>query len=324
MLAGVAIGDSLGNTSESTLPEHRRASYGRITDFLPNEYADQRTVGVPSDDTQLTAWTIEQVLTDGTFNPERLSDLFSARKIFGIGSATRDFQKARRRGTSWREAGQPSAGNAVLMRIAGHVATRGMIGGDALHPELVANAVLTHRDAFAVSSAVAFGELLRRLVLGDAPTSPSWWLDSYIEVAKQYEVGEGYRTRVPTGPFAHWQGQPSDFIDGPVRDALRRGMSVEEAQSGWYSGAYLLETLPTVLLTLARHSKDAEQAMLVAVNDTRDNDTIAAIVGGAVGALHGEDALPRRWRDAMLWRTGVADDGAYLQLIDGAARLWSR
>jgi ADP-ribosylglycohydrolase len=323
MLAGVAIGDSLGNTSESTLPEHRRAMHGRITDFLPNRYADRRRVGVPTDDTQLTAWTIEHVLAEGTFRPEGLSDLFRDRRIFGIGTATRDFQEARRRGATWQEAGQPSAGNGVLMRIAGHVAVRGMLDTKTLHREIAANAVVTHRDPFAISAAVAFGQLLRRLLSGDVPSSPSWWLDSYIDVARQYEVGDGYRTRVPAGPFADWHGQPSDFIDGPVRDALNRGMSVLEAQSEWYSGAYLLETLPTVLLTLAKHYGEPEQAILVAVNDTRDSDTIAAIVGAAIGALHGDDELPQRWRDGMLWRTGVSDDGAYLHLIDGATRLWS-
>jgi len=39
------------------------------------------------------------------------------------------------------------------------------------------------------------------------------------------------------------------------------------------------------------------------VNDTRDNDTVAAIVGAAVGALHGKSALPARWIRNLLGRT---------------------
>ena len=54
------------------------------------------------------------------------------------------------------------------------------------------------------------------------------------------------------------------------------------------------------------HSSDPEEAIVRAVNDTKDNDTIGAIVGAAVGALHGESALPRRWVDGLLGRT-VAD-----------------
>ena len=47
-----------------------------------------------------------------------------------------------------------------------------------------------------------------------------------------------------------------------------------------------------------------------------DNDTIAAIVGAAVGALHGEAALPKRWRDNLLGRTMEADDGRVFDLLD--------
>ncbi len=51
MLLGLAIGDALGNTSESQAPAERRARYGEIRDYLPNGYAEGRRVGLPSDDT---------------------------------------------------------------------------------------------------------------------------------------------------------------------------------------------------------------------------------------------------------------------------------
>jgi ADP-ribosylglycohydrolase len=54
------------------------------------------------------------------------------------------------------------------------------------------------------------------------------------------------------------------------------------------------------------------------VNDTKDNDTVAAIVGAAVGALHGEGALPARWVRDLLGRTGAEDDGRVFELLDGA------
>jgi hypothetical protein len=56
MLIGLAIGDSLGNTTEGQLPSDRRERYGEVRDYLPNWYAGNRSVGVPSDDTQLTFW----------------------------------------------------------------------------------------------------------------------------------------------------------------------------------------------------------------------------------------------------------------------------
>jgi ADP-ribosylglycohydrolase len=70
---------------------------------------------------------------------------------------------------------------------------------------------------------------------------------------------------------------------------------VRDACDGWHSGAFLLETVPSVLYILGRHGHDPEEAIVRAVNDTVDNDTIAAIVGAAVGALHGKQGLPARW-----------------------------
>jgi ADP-ribosylglycohydrolase len=42
------------------------------------------------------------------------------------------------------------------------------------------------------------------------------------------------------------------------------------------------------------------------------------IVGAAVGALHGEKALPARWRESLLGRTGADDDGRVQALLDAA------
>ena len=46
-----------------------------------------------------------------------------------------------------------------------------------------------------------------------------------------------------------------------------------------------------------------------AVNDTKDNDTVGAIVGAAMGALHGLSRLPERWVRGLLGRTPEGEDG---------------
>jgi hypothetical protein len=38
MMLGLAIGDSLGNTTEGLTAEARRAQYGEIRDYLPNRH----------------------------------------------------------------------------------------------------------------------------------------------------------------------------------------------------------------------------------------------------------------------------------------------
>lgn len=72
MLLGLAIGDSLGNTTEGMLPARRSAVYGEIRDYLPTPYADDQPVGVPSDDSQMAFWALEQMLEDGHLQPDRL------------------------------------------------------------------------------------------------------------------------------------------------------------------------------------------------------------------------------------------------------------
>ena len=91
----------------------------------------------------------------------------------------------------------------------------------------------------------------------------------------------------------------------------------------WYSGAYLLETVPSVIYILGRHGHDPEEAIVRAVNDTKDNDTVAAIVGAAVGALHGKSNLPMRWIDDLLGRTGSDDDRRIFQLIEAGCQRWA-
>ena len=90
------------------------------------------------------------------------------------------------------------------------------------------------------------------------------------------------------------------------------------------SGANLFETVPSVLYILVNHAGNAEEAIIRAVNDTKDNDTIAAIVGAAVGALHGLEGIPGRWIDGLTGRTKKDDDGQVLKLILMAKKaFWS-
>jgi ADP-ribosylglycohydrolase len=72
-----------------------------------------------------------------------------------------------------------------------------------------------------------------------------------------------------------------------------------------------------------RHGHDPEEAVVRAANDTWDNDTVAAVVGAAVGALHGRAVLPRRWLDGLSGRTASSDDGRVFDLLASARhRFW--
>jgi ADP-ribosylglycohydrolase len=119
MLLGLAIGDALGNTSESQSPARRMARYGEIHNYLPNRFAENAAVGLPSDDSQMAFWTLEQLILDGTLQPAALADRFARQPIFGLGSSVRGFLHAyKEQALPWEQCGQPSAGNGALMRIA--------------------------------------------------------------------------------------------------------------------------------------------------------------------------------------------------------------
>lgn len=54
------------------------------------------------------------------------------------------------------------------------------------------------------------------------------------------------------------------------------------------------------------------------------SEAIAAIVGAAVGALHGRSALPRRWLDGLLGRIAADYDGTVFRLMEEAGAAFIR
>ena len=188
-------------------------------------------------------------------------------------------------------------------------------------------AAITHNDPASIAASVAFVGMLWQLLGMQKAPAADWWADSYVAWAKSLEGDTRYRARrglVRWRPRAalgrSFEGPVWRFVEERLPAALRSGESAATMARHWQSSAYLLETVPTALFILARHGADPEEAIVRAVNDTYDNDTIGAIVGAAVGALHGEAALPQRWRENLLGRTGAADDGRVFELVAAAER----
>jgi len=311
MLLGLAVGDSLGNTSESSSPHQRTAEHGEIHDYLPNPYNGERR-GYPSDDTQLSAWTLEHLLEHGRIQPQDLGRRFAAHHIVGIGSTVKGFLREWKNGRPWWECGQASAGNGALMRIAPVLLPHLTTGGTGLWEDVTLAAALTHNDASSTSACLAFCAQLVELLELDAPPSPDWWWRSYVEWARDLE-GEP-RLQPGGGQFLGWQGPLWRFVEERIPQALKQELTARQACDSWYSGAFLLETVPSALFILARHAQSPEEAIVRAVNDTRDNDTVAAIVGAAVGALHGASALNDGWVENL---TGIVEVDQGAPLVEG-------
>ncbi|MCB9641186.1 MAG: ADP-ribosylglycohydrolase family protein [Myxococcales bacterium] len=312
MLLGVAIGDALGLPTEAKRPEVRAKLYGEIKDYMPYK-GRHDAIALPSDDTLMTFWSIEQLLADGAFVPEALADAFCKETARGMGKTVRAFVAARKKGTPWQLCGPASAGNGALMRISPVLLPHLRTGGTDLWVDAALSAMLTHNDTLSLSVCMTFVAMLWELLDMSQTPDPSWWLERYLEIAKPLEDGTLYEGR--GGHFLGQKGRPTELFEKELTRASQKKLSTLEACQRWHSGAYLVETWPCVLYILMQHADDPETAIIRAVNDTKDNDTVAAIVGAAVGALHGKAAFPSRWLDGLSGRLRKNDDGAIFQRI---------
>ena len=261
------------------------------------------------------------MLEDDGFVPENIARRFATGRIFGIGSSVMAFRDAyQATGGPWWKCGQPSAGDGALMRIAPMVVPHLRQPSADLWAETAMCSAITHNDTASISSCVAYIAMIWDLLGRDEPPEPSWWVDRFVEVAGDLETDTVYRPR--GGDDRDFTGSLTEFVEQKIPAAYDRGLSTLEACESWLSGAYLLETVPSWLYILMCHGEDAETAVIRAVNDTRDNDTIAAIVGAAVGALHGREALPERWLEGLTGRTKADDDGRVFELIELARKKW--
>ena len=324
MLLGVAIGDSLGATSEGITPAERRKRHGEIRDYIPGKRSRYKPVGVPTDDTQLTFWTLKQLILDSGLVPDNLAKRFCKHRITGIGNTVTAFlSNYKDRHKPWYNAGLDSLGNGALMRISPIVIPYLKKPHRSMYADAALDAMITHNAFANVASCIAFVNILWSLLSMKSPPEPSWWVDTYCSVTKDLEGDTQYN--LPASRYTDYYKRPLwQFTHEVVTDALRRNLTVLEACNEWGSGANLFETVPAVLYILVRHAQNGEEAIIRAVNDTIDNDSIAAIVGAAVGALHGLKGIPRRWIEGLTGRTRSTDNGEVFKLILMAKKsFWS-
>jgi ADP-ribosylglycohydrolase len=261
------------------------------------------------------------MLADDSFVPENVARRFCCSNIFGMGNSVYEFlrrHKDQRR--PWYESGPSSAGNGALMRIAPMLVPHLSTGTSELWVDTALSAMITHNDQASIATCVSFIRMLWELLQMNKPPPRDWWRSTYVETAIPLEGETKYRPR--GGRFTNYEGPMWRFVDERLREAGARRLTARDACDEWWSAAYLLETIPSALYILTLHANDPKKAIVRAVNDTKDNDTIAAIVGAAVGALHGRAALPRSWIEGLTGRTQENDDGRVFELLEAAREKW--
>lgn len=257
VLLGVALGDALGLPCEGLSADAIAHRFGRVDRF----HLLGRT-GFVSDDAEQAALVAECLAwhpDDPTACARRFRrELLAWTLRLPWGSGASSLRAALRVALGMRESGVPSAGNGAAMRAA-VIGARFRDDAEKRRAFGVALARTTHTDVRAVEGAlfvadlVAVGHLEARRAVGDHDLAAS--LDQASSLAG-------------------------------------RGATTPEAARALGTSGYVVSSVSLALFSYLRFGHDSLLALQEAISAGGDTDSIAAILGGWLGAKHGEAGLP--------------------------------
>jgi len=290
-ILGTAVGDSLGLPYEGLSPDRARRMLGASARhrLLPRN-------GMVSDDTEHACFTAQALLAAGS-DPEAFERrlAWSLRWWLlgvpaGVGFATLRSILKLWLGFSPRRSGVFSAGNGPAMRSA----LLGVAHGNDL--VLLASLVrrstrLTHTDPKACYGAMAVA------VAAHCAASP------------QAVTADGFLSLL--GPAL--DDEPAEECMGLLRRAAESAEKREPlgdfaASIGSTRGiaGYTYHTVPCVIQVWLRHPEDFRRGVLEIIAAGGDADTMAAILGGIIGARVGTEGIPPAWLNGILdWPRSV-------------------
>ena len=268
-LLGTALGDALGLPAEGMSARAIARRFGRVDRFR----LLGRT-GFVSDDTEQSA-LIAQSLALHPDDPAKCVRAFRrsllgwfARLPWGIGLAT--LRSCVRVGLGISPSGVMSAGNGAAMRAAilgsffsDRPADRETFGR--------ALAEVTHRDPRAIEGALYVAELAAACVSAPKDSDPAGCQAKARPIVTDDQLGAA--------------------IDRGA-ELARLGAVTEEAARACGTSGFVVHTLAFATFLFLKFGHDPMTALTEAIGSGGDTDSIGAILGGWLGALHGESALP--------------------------------
>ncbi|CAN5523010.1 ADP-ribosylglycohydrolase family protein [soil metagenome] len=285
VLVGSAAGDALGATLEFMDRREIRERYGVLRDIVGGGWL-HLPAGEVTDDTQMALCIARSIVERERFDPDDIASRFVdwyRSNPPDIGNTTRRSLQLLDEGAPWQEAGAQThremrprdASNGSIMRCA-PVAL--LARGD---PDFNARASadssrITHANPLSVDGCVALNAGIASLL--DDPAADV--LAIAIEAAQDGLVIESLKA-VPD--------QTVESID---------------------AGGYVLSTLQSAFWAVTT-SGSLEDAIVKAVNLGQDADTTGAVAGALAGAKWGYQAIPERWREALI------EHETFVSLADG-------
>lgn len=198
----------------------------------------------------------------------------------GIGGATLRATLKLWLGISPRKSGMFSAGNGPAMRSA--VLGAAMDDLEDLREFVQASTLITHSDPKAFHGAMTIAIAARCSAANESS-------DIFFE-------------RLCTALAADGAGELLDLIRGALTSAVANGTTIGFAESiGCAKGVsgYIYRSVPVAIHAWLKHPTSYADAVADAITCGGDTDTVAAIVGGIVGARSGVDGIPIAWRDGL-------------------------
>jgi ADP-ribosylglycohydrolase len=275
-LLGTALGDALGLRAEGMSALAVARCFGRVDRFRL-----LGSIGYVSDDTEQSALLAQSLARrpdnlDGCVRSFRRSLLGRfARLPWGVGKAT--IRACVRIGLGIKPSGVMSAGNGSAMRAA----IVGVFFRDR-HEERLrfgrSLAEVTHRDVRVVEGALYIAEMTACCARSPAGTPLAAFQRKARRVVTDAELGGA--------------------IDRAV-ELAERGADVLDAAGVCGTSGFVVHTLAFATFVFMRYGAEPMMALSEAISAGGDTDSIGAILGGWLGALHGEGGLPSELIDRI-------------------------
>jgi ADP-ribosyl-[dinitrogen reductase] hydrolase len=272
-LIGTAVGDAIGLPCEGLSRSRQAKIFGEIT-----SHRLLFSHGMISDDTEHTC-LVAHALLASQGDPEKFTSslAWGLRGWFlslspGIGMATARACMKLLCGVPPDKSGVFSAGNGPAMRAA-------ILGVCVpLHqlPEYVARCSrITHTDPQAEQGALAVAMVARQFAAGSLDLEG---------------LASEFPTLLPTLASSISQGETTQEFAASI-GCIKNG-------SGYVTG-YIAHTVPIALHAAYSHPTNFREAILTGIACGGDTDSVAAIIGGVVGAGVGVEGIPETWREGL-------------------------
>ena len=297
-LVGTAVGDALGLPAEGLSPQRQARLSGTIDRprFLLGR-------GMISDDTEHTLMVAQALVASAGETEAFTRALARQMRVWfamipaGVGLATLRACLKLSIGVPPTRSGVRSAGNGPAMRAA----LLGVCFGndpERLRALVRAGSRITHTDLRAEQGALAVACAAYLAASGtlDTATFVSRWRD----LTAGADTEGGIDAELQRGIDAACRSATKGNLQDTPAFAAGRGLA--NGVSG-----YVCHTVPVALHAALRHPTNFRAAVTAAIACGGDTDSVAAIVGGIVGAGVGEAGIPAAWRDNLAeWPRTVA------------------